>query len=291
MTQASYAQDAVIACLDGSDYMKPVLDAGVWAANTLNAPLGLLHAHDKSKNSTPHDYSGSIGLGSREELLGKLTDADAKQARSTNEHGQALLKQAKLSIKDKVRKDVFKLHRHETLAESVTHLQTDTQLIILGQKGCDEHKPGERLGSQLQNTIRSAHQPVLVVKEKFEPPKTALYAFDNRKNTKQGLKWLIKHPLFRDVLLHVVYVSEDNEDSAETLRRAAAKLKQASMKVEQKLISGKAKTELIRYQNANQIDMLIMGAYGHSRLHEFFVGSTTEALLASNQNATVLLRF
>ncbi|MBL4609320.1 MAG: universal stress protein, partial [Pseudomonas sp.] len=41
---------------------------------------------------------------------------------------------------------------------------------------------------------------------------------------------------------------------------------------------------------AHDIDLLVMGAYGHSRIRQFFVGSTTTNILQKTSRPVLLLR-
>lgn len=296
MATSTYEPRSIIACIDGSEHTQAVLDAAIWGATELQAPIGLLHAHDKTSAGGPPDLSGNIGFGSRENLLEELAKVDAVRNKLISEHGEVLLAEAKSYLDEKLSEienapKTFKLHRHETLKDSIDHLQADVQMVILGQKGTDEDTPNEHVGSQLETAIRSAHQPVMVVTDKFTHPQSALYAFDNRSNTIQGLRWVAEHPMFTGMHIHIVYVAEDTDDNHETLRAAAAQLKQHGLTVTPILLQGSAKKDLIRYQKEQGLDMLIMGAYGHSRLREFFMGSTTQELLQNNQNSMLMMRF
>ena len=44
------------------------------------------------------------------------------------------------------------------------------------------------------------------------------------------------------------------------------------------------------YQEKNVIDMIVIGAYGHSKIRQFFIGSTTTKLLSSSIKPVLLLR-
>lgn len=288
--------NSIIACVDGSAHTHAVLDAAIWGAKQLHAPIGLLHAHDRQTSISPHDYSGSLGFSGREHLLAELAKVDAERNTIMREHGKVLLNEAKDYMAEKFthsthQPHIFLLHRQETLRESIKHLQDDVQLIVLGQKGEDGENPSEHVGSQLETAVRVAHCPALVVTEKFTMPKTALYAFDNRQNTLEGLKWLANHPMFTKTHIHLVFVADESEHNKEELRRAAAKLKQHGLTVTSKLVAGNAKTVLVDYQKQQDTDMLIMGAYGHSRLREFFMGSTTQHLLKNNLKSILMMRF
>ena len=44
------------------------------------------------------------------------------------------------------------------------------------------------------------------------------------------------------------------------------------------------------YQEEHDIDILVMGAYGHSRIRQFLVGSTTTTMLKTAKKPLVVLR-
>ncbi|MEF3681216.1 universal stress protein [Citrobacter freundii] len=47
---------------------------------------------------------------------------------------------------------------------------------------------------------------------------------------------------------------------------------------------------LIRYAEENAVDLIVMGAYGHSRLRHFFIGSHTSEMLQKTQQPLLILR-
>jgi nucleotide-binding universal stress UspA family protein len=56
------------------------------------------------------------------------------------------------------------------------------------------------------------------------------------------------------------------------------------------MLEGTVVDTLIEYQKAHQMDLTIMGAYGHSRIRQFFVGSQTTKMLAKSMTPLLLLR-
>jgi len=56
------------------------------------------------------------------------------------------------------------------------------------------------------------------------------------------------------------------------------------------MLEGPVVDRLIGYQSEQSIDLTIMGAYGHSRIRQFFVGSQTTNMLGRSQTPLLLLR-
>ncbi|WP_432205725.1 universal stress protein [Enterococcus faecalis] len=53
---------------------------------------------------------------------------------------------------------------------------------------------------------------------------------------------------------------------------------------------GEVESVLHAYQAEHGIDLLVMGAYGHSRIRQFLVGSTTTTMLRTSTLPVLLLR-
>ncbi|MCY1544084.1 Universal stress protein family protein [compost metagenome] len=54
--------------------------------------------------------------------------------------------------------------------------------------------------------------------------------------------------------------------------------------------AGEVEPALHTYQTEQGIELLVMGAYGHSRIRQFLVGSTTSQLLRSSTGPLLILR-
>ena len=62
----------VLACIDGAALSTAVCDYAAWIASRVQAPVKLLHNLEHRPQAAVADLSGSIGLGSQEELLEEL---------------------------------------------------------------------------------------------------------------------------------------------------------------------------------------------------------------------------
>ncbi|MFN4116532.1 MAG: universal stress protein, partial [Inhella sp.] len=63
------------ACIDGKRSSAAVVDAAIWAAQQLQAPLSFLHVLERHpERPLPADFSGAIGLGAQDTLLADLSE-------------------------------------------------------------------------------------------------------------------------------------------------------------------------------------------------------------------------
>jgi nucleotide-binding universal stress UspA family protein len=80
---------------------------------------------------------------------------------------------------------------------------------------------------------------------------------------------------------HLLKIGADNQNNRKDLAQAAERLQQAGYAVQPGLRQGHADDVIADYVKTEQMDMLIMGAYGHSHIRTLIIGSTTSSMLRS----------
>lgn len=276
----------VIACIDGSDSASAVCDYAAWAAKQLSAPLLLLHVLDEARYPSEANLSGSIGLGAVETLQKELADLDAKRNQLALEQGQLMLEAAKEKvIEDGIAHPVLR-QRHGELVASLQELEEDTRLLVIGKQGEAHPNPGALVGGNVERVVRSMHRPVLITTGEFEQPSSVMLAFDGSATMAKAVDMIAASPLFKELPCHLVSVGKDSA----ALQSTAQQLKDAGHDVTVALLSGNVESALHQYQQQQNIGIVVMGAYGHSRIREFFVGSTTNELLRGATVPHLILR-
>lgn len=265
----------IVACIDGSAAAAVVADYAGWAASSLDADLTLLHVLDEKRYPREADLSGNIGFGAVESLQQQLAEIDQRRNQLALEQGQAMLEAARDRIADRVAEP--RLHqRHGDLVESLRDLEADTRLFIIGKQGEAHQQPGAFLGDNVERVVRALHRPVLVVAGEFRVPKRIMIAYDGSPTMDSVVERIASSPLFASVALYLVSVGTKPAG----LDAAEATLKRGGKRAEAATFPGGGVEQVLHdYQSEQEIDLVVMGAYGHSRIREFFVGSTTNALL------------
>ncbi|WP_312340771.1 universal stress protein [Stutzerimonas nitrititolerans] len=279
----------VMACIDGSTQAAAVCDCAVWASQRLGSPLSLLHVLDQQRYPLSGDFSGIIGLGSREFLLEELASLDEKRNKLALEEGRMMLDAARQrAVKAGVEPTLR--HRHGDLVESLRELEGDIRLLVIGKQGEDSGSEVQLIGSQLESVIRTMHRPILVTPADFRAPASAMLAFDASATSRKGVGMLVASPLLKGMPIHLVTVSSDTHEARAALDAARDKLADAGFEVHVAILEGEVEARLRDYQAEHAIELLVMGAYGHSRIRQFFVGSTTTNMLRSATTPLLLLR-
>ncbi len=277
----------VVACIDGTDISMAVCDMAAWAALAMQAPLEILHVLDKSAYPAKPDYSGNLALGSRSTLLEELSELDEKRGKLALEQGRLMLEEAKQrAIKDGVAKPIMS-QRHGGLIETLEDMDDRIRLLVLGKHN---EKLGDHTGSRLENVVRTMARPILITTPQFTAPKRVMLAFDGSKTTRKGVEMVAKSPLFKGLPCHVVMVGENNTSNQIELDWAIEMLGDAGFDAPASIIDGEVETVLCDYRAAHNIDMLIMGAYGHSMIRRLLVGSTTTNVIRNASVPVLLLR-
>lgn len=280
----------VVASIDGSSITLAVCDYAAWASRRLDAPLDFLHVLGRSDYPVPADLSGNLGLGSREHLLQELAELDEKRGRVALEQGRLMLDAAKERAIAAGVPNPTSRQRHGELVDTLREFEDDIRLLVMGRQGEHGDSAGEHIGSHLENVVRTLHRPILVIPADYTEPRRILIAFDGSATTRKAVEMVAASPLFRGLACHVVMVGADRDEARQALAWAQATLAGAGFDVVAELRAGHVESVLCGYRDEHAIDLVVMGAYGHSKIREFLVGSTTTRLIRQAKIPLLLLR-
>lgn len=280
----------IMACIDGSAQAAAVCDCAAWASRQLDAPLTLLHVLDQQQYPAAGNLSGIIGLGSREYLLEELAALDEKRSKLALEEGRMMLDSARQRVITAGIAQPDVRQRHGDLVETLRDLEADIRLLVIGKQGEDSGNDLQLIGSQLESVIRTLHRPILVTPASFSVPTSVMLAFDGSDTSRKGVEMLASSPLFKGIPIHLVMVGGDDGEHRALLDSARDALVSAGFDVHIALRSGEVEPALHAYQAEHRIGLLVMGAYGHSLIRQFLVGSTTTRMIRSTTTPLLLLR-
>ena len=279
--------NSIIACIDGSAATRPVCNWAAWASRLLQAPLTLLHVLDKPTRVEQTDLSGAIGLGAREDLLEQLTRLDEARESLALAHGKEMLAAARQQVEQDGAFDVTTRQRHGELEHTLAELESHTGLFVMGRKGEHSENHLSQIGSHLESVIRTLHCPILVALQEFKAPRAFLLAYDGSPTADKALAFVIASPLLKSLSCHLVMVGNDQHGK---LVQAEQRLSQAGLQTEACSLPGDNIGVINDYAQERGIDLILMGAYGHSRMRRFFVGSNTGTLLRETRTPLLLIR-
>lgn len=280
----------IVALLDGSAYSASVCDHAAWVSDRTGAPVALIHVLGRREAPEKQDLSGAIALGARTALLEELAELDAQRAKLVSQRGRAILEDARAILEKAGVAEITTRLRHGDLIEAVAEVEADARVIMIGKRGEAADFARGHLGSNLERIVRTSHKPVFVASRAFQPISKVLVAYDGGVSAMKAVDHISRSPLFQGLSVHVVTVGTITPEAQKGLTDAKASLKAAGIEAETSILPGQPETALGELVDEAQFNMLVMGAYGHSRIRSLIIGSTTTAMIRSCKVPVVLIR-
>lgn len=281
--------EKLIALIDGSIYSKSVCENAAWISGRTGAPVELLHVLGRRETASS-DLSGSIALGARTSLLQELSSLDEQRSKLAQRRGRAILEVAEEMLRAAGVETVTARLRQGDLLESVAEAERGSRGIVIGKRGEAADFAKLHLGSNLERIARSATKPVFVAARAFRPITKVLIAYDGGTSSVKAVDHMARAPLFAGLDIRLLTVGHDTSDVQRRLENAQATLRAGGHQAAIEIAVGQPETVISEVIERDGIDLLVMGAYGHSRIRTMIIGSTTAEMLRSCKVPVVLFR-
>ncbi|MFN3825518.1 MAG: universal stress protein [Pseudorhodobacter sp.] len=280
----------IIALVDGSIYSASVCDHAAWIAQRTGAPVELIHVLGRREAPDKADLSGAIKLGARTALLEELAELDAQRAKLVSHRGRAILEDARAILDKAGVPEITTRLRHGDIVETLAEVEAEARVILIGKRGEAADFAKGHLGSNLERIVRASTRPVFVASRAFRPIEKVLVAYDGGTSAMKAVDHIARSALFQGLEVHVVTVGSATSEAKKGLEDARALLKAAGIEAQTAILPGQPDSALGKLVEEAQFDMLVMGAYGHSRIRSLMIGSTTTAMIRSCKVPVVLMR-
>lgn len=165
----------------------------------------------------------------------------------------------------------------EILTEAQRH-----DVIVLGKETTPDPGLGVPARSILESVLRHSPRPVVAVPDSAEDGRGILVAYDGSLQAARALQALVASGLSALGDTRILSVDEESEETAkEHAQRAVEYLAAHGIDAEsQPKVADKSVEHVIVEEAQRQgVEMIVIGAYGRSRLAEFFLGSVTSRVL------------
>ncbi|MBT9311144.1 universal stress protein [Leptothoe kymatousa] len=283
----------ILMCSDGSAFADGIYRYGAWFARHFQAKAEVLYVTDirSQKLVSTGNFTGSIGLGASDQLLTDLVNLEHEKAKLNNQRARLILQHAEEMLKAEGLSDVALINKTGFLVDQLHDFEADADMVVLGKRGEAAEFASGHLGANIDRIVRSSTKPCLVTPQSFAPIEKLLVAYDGSPTGKRILSFLVDSAEgFKDIDIHLLTVAKSDTAPPTELESAQATLQQAGLSSTTTVLSGDPETVISDYIDKNQISLLMMGAYGHSRIRHLVIGSTTVQLLRSVQVPVLLFR-
>lgn len=270
---------SILVALDGLDASNSALNVVVEIAKSMKAKVKGIYVEDIARLMLP---DVNISQGHIQEL-------------------QEIVEKNFIEEKDKIRKTFVEICEKNNLSydficvrdrisTSLLRYGKSSDVIVVGRRGKsfveNSPEPGPVVEELLKHTVR----PVMVVPPEVKLNSNVLIAYDDSETSLRALSIGAQYAKSQSAKVNLISVS-DNEKIID-LRHCEAKDFLSAYELDVKYTKGTNQSkpwiniiEEIRSFNAG---LVVLGAYGHNRLKELILGSTTKHILM-NAHCPVLL--
>jgi len=268
---------------DGSANSFTALKYGIYIARKLDAAVTGLYVLDVNLIQGPMltDISGSVGMPPYDGFFDVIET-------SLNEKADFILKNfqercQESGINPELKRTIGKIN--QTIIEEAQN----ADLILMAKKGEHFHlKEGGLLGSVAEAVVRNSGKPVLITPETFLEIESMGLAYDGSDPAAKALKLSLELSEQAVWPLTVVVISPDAQKSAALSTEIEDIVEAQSADCAVIILQGKEGEEIIKFIKEGSVELMVMGAYGHNRLRELLLGSTTSFVLRKSHIPVLL---
>src|SRR5699024_5626740 len=135
-------------------------------------------------------------------------------------------------------------------------------------QSCKHFKAHE---SNIEQTIHQVQTPILILNQGFTKPQRFMLAYDGRETADKAVQRIIEGGLLQGMDCHLVTVENNKKGLKESFERVSHQLTTGGFTVKASFLTGNIFTSLMDYQAQNDVDLLVMGAFSHSKLASIFL--------------------
>lgn len=269
---------------DGSQNSMTALDYGVHFSKIFGAELTGLNVIDIRALEGPflNDISGSLGFSPYQNFLPKFQEMFEKKADVILESFSAVCKDNSVPFKSKKLSGV--------ISGVITEEAKKTDLVIIAQRGEHEKWSTGLLGSTTESVVRRSPRPVLVTPNAFRKTEKILVAYDGSVQSNKALKTALDMFIPFNLEISVVYVAKNEENSKLILNEVTEFIAPYNIQAEIKWIKGEGPQHILDFAYEKNLDMIVMGAFGRSWIHELILGGTTAYIIRKSSIPVLLSR-
>jgi nucleotide-binding universal stress UspA family protein len=275
---------------DGSRNSLTAMEFAVYMARRLGASLFGLHVVDIGLIQGPviTDVAGAVGMPPYEGFFDAVEKA-------LNEKADFILKEfqdrcRRGGVKSDVRKITGKV------STTIIEEARETDMILMAKKGEHDHLgEGGILGSVAEYVVRNAGKPVMVTPEKFFEIESMGLAYDGSGSAVKALHLALNLSAQTAWPVTVITVTADSQKAAEWGAQVEA-VNQAEpdeppiADCDVVHFTGKETEEILNFIKEGAVELMVMGAFGHNRLRELLLGSTTSQIIRKSPIPVLLIR-
>ncbi len=260
----------IMVATDGSEVAAVGVRYAATLAHKYDAQVTAVHVVDVKLLEGPflQDLSASLGTAPYVNYQGNI-------AMLLDERGRSALAEAE-RICEEIGAPCTTVLATGILPRALVEQGSLADLIIMGRSGEHARWLEGLLGSTTEAVVRRATIPVLVTATEMTAHRRFIMAYDGTPHARQALKSAAAIATDWSMPFHILSVGTNAE---KLLDEAKDYLQAHTLEVEYHRRDGDPGESIAAFAREIEADLIVMGAYGHSKVREFVVGSTTAYVL------------
>lgn len=261
---------SLLLTIDGSNYSESVLKYGIYFAEKLESVLRVLTVVDIRL----FDWSMAASADSFVPVM-PSADFQAESQKMLDEKADKIIeKAADILKKSKVKYDLTKVSGIPV--DEICLYAKKNDMVIIGARGEYEKWSDKLLGATVEAVTRQITKPVVLVDKTFESFDHIHCGYDGSTTANKALQLGAYLTKMFDAELKVISVFDDQEERESVLAEAEEYLIPYEINYKLRHEAGNVEEVLVNaHNNAPYKVLTLIGSYGHSRLREAIIGSTT----------------
>jgi nucleotide-binding universal stress UspA family protein len=165
------------------------------------------------------------------------------------------------------------------IANEICERAKVADLVVIGHRGVNEEFSTGLLGTTAESIARKCPRPILVSTKQFKPIEKPLLAYDGSQRASSAMESAAEFCTVLKLPLTVLTIAREEALSQNNLQRAKSYLGSYAIDVNYEIARGYPEHKIVEQLVSGDHDLLFIGAYGHRRIIEMVLGSTTEYVL------------
>lgn len=276
----------LLVCTDGSPYSDVACRYAFLLATALPAKLTGLHVLDIRMVEGPllADISGALGAAGYFGGFPQFKNLMEAKGQAVRQSFDDLAKKAGVEAD-------FKIESGHPV-HAILNQEETTDVLILGQRGENEQFGRELTGSVADRITRRATKPCLVTPGQFTPVHSIMAACDGSPISEKVVvvASTLAKALGSDLIILTAEEKLTHEEAQMVSETAGLTSRREGCLPTERIIPGHATEVILDSIVREKIDLIVMGAHAHTRMRQWFVGCTTQRVLADAGIPALLVR-
>lgn len=276
---------SILVAVDGSEYTEPVMMHAIKFARSFDAKLRLISVVD----IRIFEWSVYLGVDGFAPVMPSTAYLNESKQILQEKAERVLQKCVDMLIAEKI--DHTSAKKEGSPREIITQEAHIADLVMLGSRG-EFAKWGSRnvMGATVEAIARDCIKPLFITPKEFRQIKKILIPYDGSANSNRALPYAGDLAGRFQVELVLLTVDKSKEYARSILAEGVKYLEPFGISLQSEIRHGNVDEEILSFTENSDIDCIVMGAYGHSRIREAILGSITERVMKNTHVPLLLVK-